>query len=174
MRHAAEHRNGYGSRACRGRNVIVEQQQRWLPQTAGMFHRDDRRCVQSQKHPPQSLSTPPFPINMPPGWPTPPGSNPSVWGNWSVKTNGEKLPSSEDAAGAALSKSHFTLLLSLSHIFTTISPLQALATLTTGGKSRALQGLVCYQRTPALKWAGTKSGLCLLEAISLVVCVSPR
>lgn len=52
MRHAAEHRNGYGSRACRGRNVIVQQQQRWLPQTAGMFHRDDRRCVQSQKHPP--------------------------------------------------------------------------------------------------------------------------
>lgn len=46
--------------------------------------------------------------------PTPPGSNPSVWGNWSVETNGEKLPSREDAAGAALSKSHFTLLLSLS------------------------------------------------------------
>lgn len=46
--------------------------------------------------------------------------------------------------------SHF-FSLSLSHIFTTISPLQALATLTTGGKSRALQGLVCYQRTPALK-----------------------
>ncbi|CAB1448530.1 unnamed protein product [Pleuronectes platessa] len=89
--------------------------------------------------------------------------NPTV--NWSVKTNGEELPASEDAAGAMLSKatSHLSSP-ALSH--TTATPPthppspsshpRAPATLSAGGERErgwwwgALQGLLCYQRAPAL------------------------
>ncbi len=103
----------------------------------------------------------------------PTSSNPPVRANQSVETNGEELPGSEDAAGAALSKatSH---LLSLSHHRHYRPPLWVPATLSAGGERGTLQGLLCYQHAPALKWAGPESGLCLLEGISLVVCVSLR
>ena len=140
-----------------------------------------RACPITQQHPPSppTLSTPAFPINMPPGWPRPLPSlyNPTV--NWSVETNGEELPASEDAAGAVLSKatSHLSSP-ALSHP----PPPPPAATPEPrppsprggGGGGGALQGLLCYQRAPALKWAGPESGLCLLEGISLVVRVSPR
>lgn len=61
-----------------------------------------------------------------------------------------------------------------SHITAAIGPLQAPATLSVGGNRGTLQGLLGYQYMPALKCAGPKSGLCLLEGISLVVCVGLR
>ena len=137
-------------------------------------------CPITQQHPPTSLNaTLPHQhaswLNPPPALISP------VPAKRSVETNGGELLGGEDAAGAALSKatSH---LLSLSHQChycpppqaPPFSPPRATATLVTGGVRGTLQGLLCYQHAPALKWAGPESGLCLLEGISLVVCVSLR
>lgn len=73
-----------------------------------MFHLDDRRCVPSHN---KSLSTS---LNATllhhHGWNPPGALIPSVQANQSVETNGEDFLTSEEAAGAVLSKANSHLL----------------------------------------------------------------
>lgn len=122
---------------------------------------------------PGPLSTLPFPINMPSGWINPPPA---------LIPRSELTGQSRQMARSCLVVKTQQVLCcqkplhtsSLSHTTATITPPRALATISVGGERGTLQGLLCYQHAPALKWAGPESGLCLLEGISLVVCVSLR
>lgn len=160
-------------KSCRGRDVIIQEKQCWLPQTAGMFQWDDRRCVQSQKHPPHH----PFPTCL------------------LVDPHPQGLIPQSEVTGQSRQMARSCLVVKTQQVLRCQKPLHTSSSLTLSlsltspplsapckprppspqeGRVGLSRVLLCYQPTPALKWAGTKSGLCLLEAISLVVCVSPR